>query len=196
MDDVNKNISELDIVNRTNEKSEIQPLTILVLELSKNKEENSNAAGFIDASGKCKKLTNKQIKAGYKSDCDTESKGDAATVAAVEEYLKSHPELANQNEKLKSEVNKAGGWQNFWNNFTTWSKTDQGVDILNTAGGLLGGLLGRQETPQVDVSNKIYGDNNEPKGLNPIWWVAIAVGGIALIGGIAFAIYKFGVKKN
>jgi lipopolysaccharide biosynthesis regulator YciM len=201
MDDINKNISELDVVKRVNEKTQIQPLTYLILKLVENQENNSNAAGFIDASGKCIKLTKKQIREGFKpaagTECDTESKGDAATVKALEEYLEQHPEYAQTNEKLKKEVNKAGGWEKFMNNFNTWAKTEQGTDILNTVGGLFAGLMGKQTTPDIEVKQGIYGNGNgDSKGLSPVWWVVIGVGGLALLGGIAFAIIKFGVKKQ
>jgi hypothetical protein len=200
MDDVNKNISEMDIVKRNQTPSTIQPLTRLVLEIAKRKkEEKSNAAGFLDANKKCVKLSKKQIKEGFVpakgTACDTESKYGAPTVETLEEYLKNHPEAATQNENLKKEVDKAGGWEKFMAGFSTLSKTEKGTETLNTVGGLLGGLFGVQTTPESNVTKDLYSDN-KGDGLNPVWWVVIGVGTIALLGGIAFAIYKFGVKKQ
>lgn len=173
----------------------VEPLTYLALMLTQNQEQTSNAAGYLDGSGKCVKLKKKEIKAGYKSDCDTESKGDAATVAAVEEFIKNNPQVAEQNQTLKKEVDKAGGWKNFWNNFSTWSKTEQGAGILNTVGMLAGGLMGNQQTPEADLP-KGYPTPQQSTGMNPIWWILIGIGGLALLGGLAFGIYKLSVKKS
>lgn len=177
----------------------VEPLTYLTLMLVQNQEQTSNAAGYLDNNGKCIKLTRKQIKAGFKpaagTECDTESKGDADTVAAFETFIKNNPELAGQNETLKKDVDKAGGWKNFWNNFSTWSKTEQGAGILNTVGMLAGGLMGNQQTPEADLP-KGYPKPQQSTGMNPIWWVLIGIGGLALLGGLAFGIYKLSVKKS
>jgi hypothetical protein len=57
---------------------------------------------------------------------------------------------------------------------------------------LAGGLLGNQQTPDVDYPK----DYQETKGMNPIWWVLIGIGGLALLGGLAFGIYKLSVNKS
>jgi hypothetical protein len=179
----------------------VEPLTYLTLMLVQNQEQTSNAAGYIDASKKCVKLKKKEIKAGFKSDCDTETyvkpavQTNQPTVETYDEWIKNNPELAGQNETLKKEVDKAGGWKNFWNNFSTWSKTEQGAGILNTVGMLAGGLMGNQQTPEADLP-KGYPTPQQSTGMNPIWWVLIGIGGLALLGGLAFGIYKLSVKKS
>lgn len=178
----------------------VEPLTYLTLMLAQNQEQTSNAAGYTDASGKCVKLKKKQIEAGYVSNCDTSNANTTTsnnnlepTVQTYDDWIKNNPQLAEQNETLKKDVDKAGGWKNFWNNFSTWSKTEQGQGVLNSVGMLAGGLFGNQQTPEVD--SRDY-QPQESTGMNPIWWVLIGIGGLALLGGLAFGIYKLSVKKS
>lgn len=184
----------------------VEPLTYLTLMLAQNQEQTSNAAGYIDASKNCVKLTRKQIKAGFKpaagTECDTDTYGRTpitsntvytTTAQQLQQVITTNPQLAEQNETLKKEVDKAGGWKNFWNNFSTWSKTEQGQGVLNSVGMLAGGLFGNQQTPEVDSRDS---HQQESTGMNPIWWVLIGIGGLALLGGLSFGIYKLSVKKS
>jgi hypothetical protein len=82
----------------------VEPLTYLTLMLTQNQEQTSNAAGYIDASKKCVKLTKKQIKAGFTpvagTECDTDTYGRtptatssdyAPTVQTYEDWIKNNP---------------------------------------------------------------------------------------------------------
>ncbi len=178
----------------------VEPLTYLTLMLAQNQEKISNAEGYyVDKTGYCRGYyddnTNLvRTEDGKPIKCKkNQANKQIYTVDSINELIKNNNELSDINETLKKDVDKAGGWKNFWNNFTTWSKTEQGQGTLNSAGMLAGGLFGNQQTPEVD--SRDY-QPQESTGMNPIWWVLIGIGGLALLGGLAFGIYKLSVKKS
>lgn len=146
--------------------------------------------GRIECATKGEKLPN--VPLNPKEQADAEQKL-ADAIAAINAKVKADKELIAANEQLKTEVNKAGGGNKFWENLNNFFKSDTGKSIVPIAAG----LLGNQAPPTVDVNNDLYGGANPPsKGLDPVWWVVIAVGGVILLTGIGYGIYRFGIKPK